>query len=272
LGRCPDIAPVRPDFGPNTRLPRRFVKQLEVRMNRPILSTSTSSLRIVSAIIAGGLSIAALFTAAPAVAADLGGGLKGYPAPVEPRLDLERWTGFYLGAALSGNAARTGIDGDFGADRILGRGWDASILAGYNWQAGRIVYGLETDIGTGKLKGQRSNGLETYTADFDALGSIRARAGYLVTSSFMVYATGGFAYAHSKIGIDGLAGDTSKQWFTGWQGGLGTELKLDPRWSLRLEYLYTDFGAKTITGPVSGLTNTFDPTMHTLRAGLTFKF
>ncbi len=204
-------------------------------------------------------------------AADLGGARKtAYPAPVEPRLDIERWTGFYLGAALSGNAARTGIDGDFGADKAFARGWDASILAGYNWQAGRMVYGLEADIGQGRLKSSRSNGVDSYTADFDALGSIRARAGYLLSPSFMIYATGGFAYAHSNITLDGV--ETSKQWFTGWQGGLGTELKLDPRWSLRLEYLYTDFGAKTISGPVSGLTNTFDPTLHTVRAGLTFKF
>ena len=203
-------------------------------------------------------------------AADLGGMKGGYPPPVEPRLDLERWTGFYLGAALSGNASRTSIDGDFGADKAFARGWDASILAGYNWQTGRIVYGLEADIGKGRMKAGRENGLDSYTTEFDTAGSIRARAGYLLSPSFMVYATGGFAYAHAKISLDGAGGETTKQWFTGWTAGLGTELKIDPRWSLRLEYLYTDFGAQSITH--SGLTNTFDPHMHTLRAGLTFKF
>jgi outer membrane immunogenic protein len=238
-------------------------------MNRPILSRY--AVRASAAAFAVNIAIGAAILSAPANAADLGGGPKGgYPAPVEPRLDLERWTGFYLGAALSGNAARTGIDGDFGADKAFSRGFDASILAGYNWQAGRMVFGLETDIGKGRLKTGRSNGVDSYTANYDTLGSIRARAGYLVSPSFMVYATGGFAYAHSNIALDGV--ESSKQWFTGWQGGVGTELKIDPRWSLRLEYLYTDFGAKTITGPVSGLTNTFDPNMHTVRAGLTFKF
>ncbi len=239
-------------------------------MNRPILKTYTARTSALGFCISAAAFAAALL--GPAQAADLGGMKGGYPPPVEPRLNIERWTGFYLGAALSGNAARTGIDGDFGADKVFARGFDASILAGYNWQAGRMVYGLETDIGKGRLKAGRDNGIDSYSTDFGVQGSIRARAGYLVTPSFMVYATGGFAYAHSKISNDAIAGDTTKQWFTGWQGGVGTELKLDPRWSLRLEYLYTDYGAKTITGPVSGLTNTFDPTMHTVRAGLTFKF
>ena len=169
--------------------------------------------------------------------------------------------------------SRTGIDGDFGVDTLFARGWDASILAGYNWQIGRTVIGVEGDIGTGRIKGSRSNGIDSYSANFDTLGSLRARAGYLLTPSFMVYATGGFAYAHSNIALEG--GDSTKQWFTGWQAGLGTELKLDPRWTLRLEYLYTDLGSKTLTQATStgsGLTNTFDPTMHTVRAGLTFKF
>jgi outer membrane immunogenic protein len=240
-------------------------------MNRPILNKR--AVRKTAVACGMGIAVFAAALLAPVHAADLGGGPKGdYLPPVEPRLNLERWTGFYLGAALSGNAARTGIDGDFGADKSFGRGFDASILAGYNWQAGRMVYGLETDIGKGRLKSGRGNGVDSYSTDLDVLGSIRARAGYLVSPSFMIYATGGFAYAHSKIALDGVSGDTTKQWFTGWQGGVGTELKLDPRWSLRLEYLYTDYGAKTITGPVSGLTNTFDPTMHTVRAGLTFKF
>lgn len=221
-----------------------------------------------------GASIAAVL-AATANAADLGGGRRGAyePPPVEPRLQLEHWTGFYLGAALGASSTRTGIDGDFGTDTLTARGWDASILAGYNWQIGRMVVGVEGDIGTGRIKGGRTNGLDSYTVDFDTLGSLRARAGYLLAPSFMVYATGGFAYAHSNIALDG--GDSTKQWFTGWQAGVGTELKLDPRWSLRLEYLYTDFGAKTLTHTTAtglGLANTFDPTMHTVRAGLTFKF
>ena len=220
------------------------------------------------------LSIAAL-VASTAHAADFGGGPRGtyVPPPVEPRLQLEQWTGFYLGAAIGASTTRTGIDGSFGVDTLFARGWDASILAGYNWQIGRTVIGVEGDIGTGRIKGSRSNGLNSYTADFDTLGSLRARAGYLLTPSFMVYATGGFAYAHANIALEGA--ESTKQWFTGWQAGLGTELKLDARWSLRLEYLYTDFGAKTLTQATAtgaGLTNSFDPTMHTVRAGLTFKF
>lgn len=221
--------------------------------------------------VCGAVAMATAGLASGASAADLGGAPAAkYLPPVEPRLDIERWTGFYLGAALSGTAARTGIDGDFGTDTAFARGWGASLLAGYNWQAGRTVFGLETDIGKGRLRSGRSNGIDSYTIGYDTTGSLRARAGYLLTPSFMVYATGGFAYAHSTITLDGV--ESSKQWQTGWQGGLGTELKLDPRWSLRLEYLYTDYGSKTITGPVSGMTNTFDPTLHTVRAGLTFKF
>ena len=97
---------------------------------------------------------------------------------------------------------------------------------------------------------------------------VRARVGFLVTPSFLAYATGGVAFGRTDIALAG--GDRTRDWQTGYQVGLGTELKLNANWALRLEYLYTDLGDKTFTH--SGLTNKFDTDFHTLRAGVTFKF
>ncbi len=212
--------------------------------------------------------LGALLAQGPASAADLGSGPRDYSSPVAPRMDLERWTGFYLGAAVGGSFGDSGISGDFGSGSIGTSGWNASVLAGYNWQVGRTVLGVETDLGSGAFGGSASNGVFRQGLDVNALGSFRGRLGFLMTPSIMVYGTAGYAWANTDFGIDG--GDKTREWMNGYQLGLGTELMLNPKMTMRLEYLYTDFGDRTLTQ--SGLTNNIGTDFHTVRAGLTFKF
>jgi outer membrane immunogenic protein len=213
-------------------------------------------------------SAAGLALVAPARSADLGGARPPRYEPVEPRTNIERWTGFYLGAAIGGSFGGTDIRGDFGAGTLDAKGVSGGILAGYNWQVGRMVVGVETDISKLNYSGSLSNGLDTYAGKIDALGTFRGRLGYLMTPSLLLYATGGLAWAHTDIRLDG--GDRSKDYLRGWQAGLGTELMLNEKWTMRLEYLYTDIGDKGITH--SGLNNSFNTDFHTVRAGLTFRF
>jgi outer membrane immunogenic protein len=216
-----------------------------------------------------GTLIAGLVFVAPAKSADLGGG-RPPPRyePVEPRTDIERWTGFYLGGSLGGSFGATDLRGDFGTGTLDAKGVTGGILAGYNWQLGRMVVGVETDLSKLNYSGSASNGFDRYKMAIDTLGTFRGRLGVLMSPSLLVYATGGYAWARSEIGLE--AGDRNRELLKGWQAGLGTELMLNPKWTMRLEYLYTDLGDKTLTH--SGLTNSFDSQFHTVRAGLTFRF
>jgi outer membrane immunogenic protein len=215
------------------------------------------------------LGLLAASLATPSRSADLGG-REYYPpaAPVTPRMNLERWTGFYLGGTLGGNFGNSDVTGAFGTGSIDSREFQGTIHAGYNWQIGRMLVGVETDVGNGALSGTVTNGVQTIGIDSDIAGSFRARAGYLMSPSLLVYGTGGVAWARTNIGLDG--GERTDQTLTGYQLGLGTELLLNPNWTMRLEYMYTDYGDKALTH--SGFTNNFVTTSHAVRAGLSFKF
>ncbi len=213
--------------------------------------------------------IAAMSSAA--LAADLGGGpRRGLPPPAfEPRLDIERWTGFYMGAAIGGGFGGTDIAGDFGNARSDDRGWLGTVMAGYNWQLGRTVLGVETDVGTGNLGGSISNGAgTTIVRELNAIGSFRARAGFLLTPALMLYATGGFAWANMDFERAGVA--SKSELLRGYQIGTGAEMLLSRNWTMRLEYLYTDLGKDAINA--GGSVNRFDTDFHTVRAGVSFKF
>jgi outer membrane immunogenic protein len=70
---------------------------------------------------------------------------------------------------------------------------------GYNWQImDRVVVGVETDFqgvtGGGSNWSSRSLGSpSTHTPN--SIGSVRGRAGYLLTPTLQVYGTGGMAYS-----------------------------------------------------------------------------
>lgn len=207
---------------------------------------------------------AGLWTGA-ASAADLG----GYRAPPEPAydrapLDIERWTGFYLGGAVGYGWGEGRSRGDLGSFKFDQDGAVGSIYAGYNWQFGRTVFGVETDIGTGDMSSS-TNGI---TSDLNVMGSVRGRAGYLLTPSLLLYGTAGWAWANMDIGADGLG--SKSQTFSGLQYGVGGEFRVTHNVALRLEYLHTDFDRESVD--LGGAVNSFRPDFDTVRAGLSFKF
>lgn len=194
-----------------------------------------------------GLVLAAA-AAAPAHAADL-----AYPAPAAyaAPAPVFSWTGFYVG----GNAGYGWGTADYSDDTD---GFLGGVQAGYNWQVGQVVFGLETDI-------QASN-IESPNFTLDYFGTIRARLGFAM-DQFLVYGTGGFAYGSGSYEVLGL---TNSQTQTGWTIGAGGEYAFAPNWSARVEYLYVDLGSQnfdTITGPVDVGTDA-----NIVRLGVNYRF
>ena len=205
-----------------------------------------------------------------AEAADLGGwSPRPEPEPYYATpLDTARWTGAYVGIAggygFGDNDVVRGNTPILSLDQSGGLGW---VYGGYNWQFGNFVTGLEADVGIGNLDGSDISGSRSADAELNALGSIRGRAGVLLSPVFLVYGTAGFAWNNMDITA---RGDTDSETFTGYTVGFGSELNMSGPWSLRLEYLYTDLGEEDITR--RGVTDTYDLDYHTIRAGLSYKF
>jgi outer membrane immunogenic protein len=202
-------------------------------------------------------------------AADLYGGPR--QPPPEPTyvspIDTARWSGAYLGIAYGysdGISTITGGSGNFDLDQSGGLG---SIYGGYNWQFGRIVAGLEAEIGTGTYDGSVGSGAGLVSSELNTLAAIRGRVGYLLSPAFLLYGTAGFASADMDFKANTIS---QSDWISGYQVGAGTELNVAGPWTLRLEYLYTGLDSQTLTH--GGVTNTYEPDFHTVRAGVSFKF
>lgn len=216
----------------------------------------------------------ATLLASSALAADLGGPRRGPrfeppPPPLErPRLDIERWTGFYIGGTLGYGFGTTTVD-----DPLFGFGYDkdggvGTVFAGFNKQFGMGVIGLEADIGTGYLSGSGGPLGNQVTSELNAIGSLRGRIGFLTGPSLLLYATAGVAWADFDVQLNG--GAQRSETYFGYQVGAGAELMFTPQWTLRLEYIYTDLGNERTDFPLAA--QTIDHEFHTLRAGLSLKF
>jgi outer membrane immunogenic protein len=191
------------------------------------------------------------------------------PVPVAASFD---WTGAYIGVNAGGgfgtfNLAPSG--GGPGSIDISASGFLGGVQAGYNWQVGQLVYGVEADFQGSDIKADLTLGGPGLEAKVDWFGTVRARLGYAPVDRFMVYGTGGLAYGHEKISAPGL--DLSKT-RVGWTVGAGAEYAITNNWSFKSEYLYTDLGKETFTPGGGGFGVDVKVPFHTVRVGLNYKF
>jgi len=171
------------------------------------------------------------------------------------------WTGFYLfgfGGYSWGKISPD--DFDFGEIRGLHnpkpKGGVFGFGGGYLWQYGAWVGGLEVDYGfSDETENQRlvcdviivrstsssCGGRVALHSKIDALGSARARAGYLFTPNLLAYGTAGLGWGRSELEIAGVL--DAKPTLFGWVAGAGLEYKLWQHVRIRGEYLHYDFGS-----------------------------
>lgn len=125
------------------------------------------------------------------------------PAPVAPAPVVYDWTGGYAGLGLTYGEARH--------DQATlpqfwpnGSGWGLGGLAGYNWQSGGMVWGVEGHLGWGRMRGTTDVGGVTVNTDLNALASVRGRIG-LAQDRTLVFLTAGAAAGrlnHTAVGVD----------------------------------------------------------------------
>ena len=261
------------------------------------------------------LSTALMLVASGAMAADLPRRTMA-PAPYVPVAPVFTWTGPYIGAQIGYGWAgdndfflnnRDRFDfGDFngrfgGATSGAVEGVVGGLHAGYNWQTGSVVWGIEGDIEASGVEGDRAaRGTFSFAGVPDLtitarestsvnwMGSIRGRLGFAWWNQVLVYATGGLAFADIESdrnitfsrAIGGFSGTSFSNSVSdtvwGWTIGTGVEWAFAPNWTTRLEYRYTKFDDlenslnQVFDDDVD--VGRFEPEVHTVRVGVSYRF
>ena len=214
-------------------------------------------------------SLFALSTVAPATAADLAA--RPYAKAPAAVVAIHDWSGFYLGVV--GGGAWENASGD-----PKMKGGFVGGTAGYNWQAGNVVFGLEADGAWADVSATATGvttvpgfGVVTATATSktDAMGTVRGRIGWAV-NQVLFYGTGGYAWIDNKITLSALGVTASDSKFhSGWTVGAGVEAFFAPQWSVKGEYLYRSLGGQTY---FSGALPTGTLNFHTVQVGVNYHF
>jgi len=220
-------------------------------------------------------------------------------APVAPIAPPCTWCGFYAGASWSRN---NDVYTAFGPTTSItaegqpnGTGFIGGGQAGYNWQWGQFVLGIEGDIAWRHrtdsanlipLPALPSDQVNVTTSQ-NWLGTVRPRAG-VAFGNVLLYGTGGLAFgevAHSYQEIRVTTGqartfaDTAAT-KTGWAAGAGVQWAFAPHWSIGAEYLHVDLGSTTLAQgpstvagfPFPGSQVTFTNKSDMVRAKLDWQF
>ena len=204
------------------------------------------------------------FGIAPAAAADLG----ARPYTKAPAaIAINNWGGFYLGA-MGGYAQ----ENSSGIGTLSG-GF-AGGTAGYNWQMGNLVLGIEADgawADIGTTLGTPATGSLDYT--IRATGTVRGRIGYAF-DSVLLYGTGGYAWSDNRLtATAGALSVSDSQFHSGWAVGAGVEVMFAPKWSVKAEYLYKSLESATyFSGVVPGGVPIGTINLNSVQLGVNYHF
>jgi outer membrane immunogenic protein len=220
------------------------------------------------------------------------------------------WTGFYIGANAgyawskadvvttifptpvpANEAAVAAAD----SPSLTGNGFTGGGQAGFNYQTGVFVWGIEADINYFRTTGSQvttalfpaGGGLFTTNNSFSTnwMATVRPRLGVAFDRA-LFYATGGWAVTNASYNTvftsvaGNFEGATVSTTRSGWTVGGGWEYAFLGNLSAKIEYLYMDFGHLSATasslflGVPDGLTFTHDVHLRSnvVRVGLNYKF
>jgi high affinity Mn2+ porin len=177
----------------------------------------------------------------------------------------------------------------------------AGFQAGYNdMLPSRWLLGFEADVsfpsftettphlisGMSTLS-SASIGQASYAEQVEFSGTLRGRVGYapnIGASHWLFYATGGLAWTYDQFTRTQLAGmpaggtampGTVENLFmqprVGWTGGAGAEVALWSNWSARAEYLFIDYGSRSVSFPLGAQKFDSNLTLNEFRLGLNYR-
>ena len=254
-----------------------------------------------------GAGIGLIVLAGSAQAADLTAVMATKAPPPAAPISYE-WTGFYLGAhvgyalggsnwsATQGGSPAPSLSGslDFSNAYNFSTGNGSYLLgfqAGYDaMTAWRWLVGVAADVSFPSFVGGTQTfssapiGTANYLERVELSGNVRGRVGY-APGNWLYYVTGGFAFSYDQFTRTQLAGfpaggaavpGTMENLYlvprVGGVVGAGVEVALASHWTAQFEYLFTDYGNRSVTFPAGAQRFDSDLMLNELRAGLDYRF
>ncbi|HEY2212435.1 MAG TPA: outer membrane protein [Bradyrhizobium sp.] len=200
----------------------------------------------------GAVALIAAGWTVSAQAADLPYGSHA-PYTVNPPLNYS-WAGPYLGGNLGW------AWGSVENNPTKPSGFAGGVQAGFNWQTGPWVFGIEGDI--------QATGAEDTFAPWKFsnpwFGTVRGRAGYAF-NNILFYGTGGLAFGELRGETFGLSESHTN---AGWTVGVGAEFGFALNWSAKIEWLYVDLANDNFT--ITTVPNSYR--FGVVRAGVNYHF
>jgi outer membrane immunogenic protein len=165
---------------------------------------------------------------------------------------VANWTGPYVGGIIGYLRSPTLWEDDtFGDAPQTLSGMLAGVEAGYRFQAGNLVFGIEGDWAWTNADGAVDCGPgDAYACatDFDWIATITGTAGFAIGQNLLVYAEAGVAFADQNFTVTGPALDTmtGDQINRGWVIGGGAVAQLGNGLYIKGEYNYINFGTDEV--------------------------
>jgi outer membrane immunogenic protein len=236
---------------------------------------------------------AAVLLSTPTFAADLA------PMPAEPVAPAYlpfTWTGGYVGVQVgygwgdeSDDQSEIFLDALEAADEFDMDGFLGGVHAGFNWQMGALVLGVEGDVEFSTYEGDADFNYVTapdegfagtLSMESDWQASLRLRAGFAI-DRLLIYGTGGVAFADAELSSTGreyddggffgpTLSDSDDQTLIGWTAGIGLEYAFTDNFTARVEGRYTDFGEDDFNIDGQEIEAGFD--QWAVRVGVSYKF
>jgi outer membrane immunogenic protein len=235
------------------------------------------------------VSLGVLALMSPALGADLSPYMKA-PAAATPLYD---WSGFYVGVFGGGGFGNHNVNNALGSSSTFtnftanysSQGGVAGGEAGYNWQSGNYVVGIEADGFWSGIKGNDAAAINAgsfaiTSVDADNLrwgGTLRARGGFTI-DRWLMFFSGGWAFgelAHTNtdpvLGVDKFTVHAN-----GLTAGAGFAYALTNNVIGKFEYRYYNFNGYNRPGspltPNGQLPYTTESTYSVVTLGLDYKF
>ena len=183
-----------------------------------------------------------------AIAADLRAPVYKAPPLLTP-VPVFSWTGFYIGGHIGYGWSRFSADGD----ARTAKGFLGGAQAGFNYQIGQFVLGVEGEYSWANVKVDETLFAGTLTLKNDYFATAAGRLGYAL-DRLLLFGKVGAAWTRDKWdandGFGGTATATSNR--TGWLFGAGLEYAFWENVSVKVEYNYLMFSSVTPSFATAG--------------------
>lgn len=220
-------------------------------------------------------------------------------APVPPT-SASSWTGFYLGGFGGYTWAeqrKADVWGSTGQQVYLNT--DSALVGarvGGDYQLGRFVGGAfgefslnltdRNTTGFSTVALSQGNALAQLTSNWQKVGMVGGRVGFLLLPNLLVYGLGGPVFAEPGIQVGLMSSPYMPVWSakyggfkTGWGVGGGAEWRLWDKLSVDVRFVHADlgnvystFGAVSQTGEILPLQAKYHARFNRVMLGLNYRF